>query len=51
LRYDVLGDFAMLAARGRFTVPIARTFALTDWREALDIGLTGRAHGKRMILP
>ena len=51
LRYDVLGDFATLAAQGRFTVPIARTFALNDWRQSLDIGLTGRAHGKLMILP
>ena len=51
LRYDVLGDFARLAAEGRFTIPIARAFALEDWREALDISLSGRAHGKLMLLP
>jgi len=51
LRWDVLGDFARLAAEGRFTVPIARTFALEAWRAALDVSLSGRAHGKLVILP
>jgi NADPH:quinone reductase-like Zn-dependent oxidoreductase len=51
LRYDVLGDFAQLAAEGRFIVPIARTFALEDWREAVDISVSRRAQGKLMLLP
>jgi NADPH:quinone reductase-like Zn-dependent oxidoreductase len=51
LRWDALGDFAQLAAEGRFTMPIARTFALEEWRDALDISLSGRAHGKLVILP
>ncbi len=51
LRYNVLGDFARLAAEGRFTVPVARTFALEDWREALDLSLSGDAHGKLVLLP
>ena len=51
LRYDVLGDFAQLAAEDRFTVPIARTFALEDWRQALDISQSGHAHGKLLVLP
>jgi NADPH:quinone reductase-like Zn-dependent oxidoreductase len=50
LRYDVLGEFAKLAAEGRFSVPIARTFALEDWREALEISLSARAHGKLVLL-
>jgi NADPH:quinone reductase-like Zn-dependent oxidoreductase len=50
LRYDVLGQFARLAAEGRFNVPIARTFALKDWREAMDISLTGRARGKLVLV-
>lgn len=50
LRHDALGDYARLAAEGRFTVPIARTFALGEWREALDLSLGGRAHGKLVIL-
>ncbi len=51
LRHDVLGEFARLAASGRFTVPVARTFGLEDWREALDISLSGRANGKLVMLP
>lgn len=51
LRYDVLGEFAQLAAAGRFTVPVARTFGLEDWRTALDVSQNGQAHGKLIILP
>ena len=51
MRWDVLAEFARLAAEGRFTVPLARTFALEDWREALDISQSGRAHGKLVLLP
>jgi len=50
LRYDVLGQYAQLAAEGRFTIPIARTFALEEWREALDLSLNKRAHGKLVLL-
>ena len=50
LRYDTLAPFAQLAAQGRFTIPIARTFSLEDWREALEISLSGRAHGKLLLL-
>ena len=48
--YDVLGRFAQLAAEGRFTIPIARTFALEDWREALDLSQNRQAHGKLVLL-
>jgi len=50
VRYDVLGQFAQLAAEGRFAIPVARTFKLEDWREALDLSLNGRAHGKLVLL-
>jgi NADPH:quinone reductase-like Zn-dependent oxidoreductase len=49
-RYDVLGQYAQLAAEGRFTVPIARTFSLEDWRGAAEISMSKRAHGKLMLL-
>ena len=49
--YDALAAFARLAGEGRFTVPVARTFPLGDWREALDISLGGHAHGKLVLLP
>ena len=48
-RYDVLGDFAKLAAEGRFKVPVARTFTLGEWREAFDVSNSGRAHGKLVL--
>jgi hypothetical protein len=47
---DVLPEFSQFAAEGQFSVPIARTFALEDWREALDISLAGHTHGKLVIL-
>ena len=50
LRYDVLGEFARLAADGRFKVPIARTFPMNKWREAMEISLTGRAGGKLVLI-
>ena len=49
LGYGALKHFAELAAEGRFTVPVARTFPLADWRAALDLSLSGRAHGKLML--
>lgn len=51
LRYDVLGEFARLAAEGRFSIPIARSFPLESWRQALDISQSGHAHGKLLLLP
>ncbi len=50
-RYDVLGHFAQLAAEGRFTVPVAGTFGLEDWRTALELCRSGHARGKLLILP
>ncbi|MEK3871056.1 NADP-dependent oxidoreductase [Paenibacillus sp. FSL M7-0831] len=50
-RYDVLREFAQYAADGKFTVPVAQTFALEDWRRALDISQSGHARGKLILLP
>jgi NADPH:quinone reductase-like Zn-dependent oxidoreductase len=50
-RVDALPEFAQLAAEGRFTVPIARTFPLDQWAAALEISLTGQARGKLLLLP
>jgi NADPH:quinone reductase-like Zn-dependent oxidoreductase len=50
-RYQAFPEFAQLAADGRFTVPIAATFPLEDWRAALDVSLTGHARGKLLLLP
>ena len=51
LGYAVLADYANLAAEGRFTVPVARTYPLSDWREALEASLSGHAHGKLVLIP
>ena len=51
LRYDVLSHYAQLAAVGRFSIPIARTFALEGWREAAEISMSKKAHGKLVLLP
>ena len=50
LGYPAIPEFTALAAQGRFTVPVARTFPLENWREALEASLSGRAHGKLMLL-
>jgi NADPH:quinone reductase-like Zn-dependent oxidoreductase len=50
-RYDVLGEYARLAAVGEFTIPVARTFPLEEWRTALEISQSGHAHGKLVLLP
>lgn len=50
-RFGCFPEYARLAAEGRFSVPIAGTFPLDEWRTALDISLTGRAHGKLLLLP
>jgi NADPH:quinone reductase-like Zn-dependent oxidoreductase len=50
-RYDVLGDYAQLAASGRFAIPVARTFTWDDWREAVELSMAGRAHGKLVLTP
>jgi len=49
-RYDVLGHYAVLAAAGKFTIPIGRIFALEDWRAALALSQNKRAHGKLVLL-
>lgn len=49
LRWDVLERYGELAAEGRFSVPVARTFALDNWRDALEISLAGQARGKLVL--
>ena len=51
IRYDVLKEFADLAAEDRFFIPIARTFALDEWREALSVSEGQQARGKLILLP
>ncbi|MGH2876306.1 MAG: zinc-binding dehydrogenase, partial [Solirubrobacteraceae bacterium] len=50
-RVDALSELAQLAADGKFTMPIARTFPLDEWRSALDISLSRHARGKLLLIP
>ncbi len=50
MRFDVLGKFAQLAADGKFEVPVARVFALEDWRAAHELSEGQHARGKVMLL-
>ena len=50
-RSAVFTEFARLAAGGQFTVPVAGTFPLEDWRAAMAISLSGQARGKLLLLP
>ena len=49
-RYGHFPEFAKLAADGAFTIPIAGTFPLEQWRTALEISQSGRARGKLLLL-
>jgi len=51
LRYETFGEMAQAAAAGKFSIPIARTFPLEQWREAMEISLSGKASGKLLLLP
>jgi NADPH:quinone reductase-like Zn-dependent oxidoreductase len=48
-RNDVLGEYAQLASEGRFSVPVARTFSLEDWRTAAELSQSGQARGKLVL--
>lgn len=48
-RYDVLGEFASLAADGRFSVPVSRIFPLDDWRAALELSQSRQSRGKLVL--
>jgi NADPH:quinone reductase-like Zn-dependent oxidoreductase len=50
LRYDALPTYARLAAERKFTIPISQEFKLFQWREAVEISLSGKAHGKLLLL-
>jgi NADPH:quinone reductase-like Zn-dependent oxidoreductase len=51
LPYEVLGEMARAAAAGKFSIPIARTFPLEQWREAMEISMSGKASGKLLLRP
>jgi NADPH:quinone reductase-like Zn-dependent oxidoreductase len=48
---DILNDYAALAAAGEFRLPIARTYPLGDWRDAVELSVSGSPRGKLVLLP
>jgi NADPH:quinone reductase-like Zn-dependent oxidoreductase len=50
-RYGAFPEFTQLAAAGKFTVPVAGTLPLDQWRTALEISQARRARGKLLLLP
>jgi NADPH:quinone reductase-like Zn-dependent oxidoreductase len=42
---------AALAADGAFHIPIARTYPLGEWRDAVKLSMSGHPHGKVVLLP
>ena len=48
---DPLPEFTQLAADGRFSIPVAGTFALEEWETAFNISQGGHARGKLLLLP
>jgi NADPH:quinone reductase-like Zn-dependent oxidoreductase len=50
LRHDVLGEYATLAAEGRFSIPVAATYPVENWREPLAVSRSGQARGKHVLI-
>jgi NADPH:quinone reductase-like Zn-dependent oxidoreductase len=44
-------QYASLAADGAFHIPIARTYPLDEWRNAVKLSMSGHPHGKVVLLP
>ena len=47
----ILNDYAALAAEGRFRLPIAHTYSLDGWRDAMELSVSGHPRGKLVLLP
>jgi NADPH:quinone reductase-like Zn-dependent oxidoreductase len=47
----LLPHYASLAAQGAFRLPIAKSYPLEQWRDAVHLSLAGNPHGKVVLLP
>lgn len=50
-RAAILRKYLPHVAAGELAIPIARTFPLDAWREAVAVSLSGKARGKLVLLP
>jgi NADPH:quinone reductase-like Zn-dependent oxidoreductase len=48
---DPMPEYIAKAARGEFRLPIARTFALDEWRQAAALSISRAPHGKVALVP
>jgi NADPH:quinone reductase-like Zn-dependent oxidoreductase len=48
---DPLPEWIQLAANGEYRIPVARTFPLADWRDAVALSQSKAPHGKVVLLP
>ncbi len=48
---DLLSEYGTLAAKGAFRLPIAKSYPLREWREAVELSVSGNPHGKVVLLP
>ena len=44
-------EYASMTARGEFRIPIAQTYPLAEWRNAVKLSTSGHPHGKVVLLP
>lgn len=47
---EVYGKYGALMARSELRLPIARTFPFDEWRDAVELLLSGNPHGKIVLL-
>lgn len=47
----LLPQYASLAAQGEFRLPLAKSYPLEQWRDAVDLSLAGNPHGKVVLIP
>jgi NADPH:quinone reductase-like Zn-dependent oxidoreductase len=47
----LMPDYAALAAQGSFRLPIAKSYPFEQWRDAVQLSLSGNPHGKVVLLP
>jgi len=48
---QLLPPYVTLAAAGQFRIPIAHTYPLDAWRDAVELSTSGRPRGKIVLLP
>ena len=47
----LMSEYAALAAQGAFRLPIAKSYPFEQWRDAVQLSLSGNPHGKVVLLP